>query len=64
MLDDSSNRKFRDLSPLKWHRGHERRTSAESSGITESELASSMHEGASSFDRVREYIKHRKHPSR
>jgi hypothetical protein len=64
MSDDLLNRSLRDRSCMKWNRQYQRRTGTKPLGITEHEFAASAHEGASSTDKVREYIKHRKHPSR
>lgn len=61
MSNDAMNRTFRDHPRMS--RDYERRSRPEPFGVAERECAASVHEGASSSCKVREYITHRKHPS-
>jgi len=62
MSDDSMNRTVPDHARMS--RDYERRTRSEPFGVAERECAASVHEGASSSCKVREYIAQRKHASR
>jgi hypothetical protein len=64
MGDDLMNRTFRENTRINWNRDYDRRARPEPLGATEREFAASVHEGASSSCKVREYFTHRKHPSR
>jgi hypothetical protein len=61
MSDALTNRSLYDRSRINWSRDQYRQD-GHNPGITEYELAAAVHEGASSVDKVREYLKHRKHP--
>ncbi len=65
MSDALTNRSLYDRSRINWNRDQHREDEPNpTTGSTEYELAAAVHEGASSVDKVREYLKHRaaRHP--
>jgi len=64
MSDDLTNRSGSDRARININQDYERRDWAKSLGVTEQELKDAVHNVGDRADKVREYLKHRKHPSR
>ena len=64
MSDDLTKRGASDRSRININQDFERRSWAKSLGVTEDDLKEAVHNVGDRADKVREYLKHRKHPSR
>jgi hypothetical protein len=64
MSDDLTKRSGSDRARININQDYECRDWAKNLGVTEEELRNAVHNVGDRADKVREYLKHRKHPSR